>query len=108
MKKWMIMMFLGIGIAASAQEMIQATGKVTGSRTGRDARFYTFKVNDSGKSYSGNTAAPDVKKHEELFKESLNSGKELTIEFDTNPDFPDTIRRIKKIELKESADHIVG
>jgi hypothetical protein len=108
MKKWMIMMFLGIGMAASAQEMIQATGKVTGSRTGRDARFYTFKVNDSGKSYQANTAAPDVKKHEELFKESLNSGKELSIEFDTNPAFPETIRRIKKIEIKESAGISIG
>jgi arylsulfatase len=93
------LMVLGIGMAASAQEMILATGKVTGSRTVREARIYTFKVNDSGKSYQANTAAPDVMKHEELFKHSLNSGKELSIEFDTNPDFPEAIRRIKKIEI---------
>lgn len=101
MKKYIMMVFLGLGMTVFAQEIVTATGKVTKSRSGQnDSTFYTFQLSDSDKSYQANTKAPDVKKYEELFKESLNSGRELSIEFDTNPQFPSGIRRIKKIELK--------
>jgi hypothetical protein len=109
MKKWIIMLVLAVGVTSWAQENVVLTGKVVKTRSGvNNAVFYTLEENETGKQYEANTLAPDVAKHEGLFKEALKSKKEMYIEFDTNPQFPNAIRRIKKIELKESADHIVG
>jgi len=94
-------MVLAIGVTAWAQEDVALTGKIIKTRNGvNNAVFYTLQDNETGKSYQGNTMAPDVLKHEALFKEALTSKKDMYIEFDTNPQFPDAIRRIKKIELK--------
>ena len=109
MKKWIIMLVLAVGVTSWAQENVVLTGKVVKTRSGvNNAVFYTIQENGPGKQYWANTLSPDVAKHEDLFKEALKSKKEIYIEFDTNPQFPDAIRRIKKIELKESAGNIIG
>ena len=101
MKKSVIVLLFGFAAVSFAQEWTAVTGKVVKSRQGvNNAVLYTLQQNETGKKYEANTLRPDVLKNEALFKEALDTKRDLFVEFDTEAKWPDAPRRIRTIELK--------
>ncbi len=103
MKKMMIVLLLGLGSSVCAQEWIAVTGKVVKSRLGqKGSTFYTLQQNDTGKKFEANTLRTDVLQNEAVIKEALQSGRTIYIEFNIEDKWPDSVWRIRKIELSNT------